>query len=108
MSLSPPKLVGIFGTVGTYGLLAASLPAIFYGVVRKQPPAAWTMVVASVVALAVHLGLYLTVTENTGLTASVALVAAMPLPALLELLARRAPAPEAAPAPAPEAESLAV
>ncbi len=110
ISLSPPKLVGIFGTVGTYGLLAASLPAIFYGVVRKQPPAAWTMVVASVVALAVHLGLYLTVTENTGLTASVALVAAMPLPAVLELLARRAPAPQAAavPAQAVDAESLAV
>lgn len=109
ISLDPPALVGIFGTVGTYGLLAASLPAIFYGVVRERPPAAWTMVAASVVALTVHLGLYLTVTVNTGLTASVALLAAMPLPALLDLLTRRAPVAEAlVDRPSPEAEPVGV
>lgn len=107
ISLSPPKLVGIFGTVGTYGLLAASLPAIVYGVLRARPPAAWTMVVASIVALAVHLGLYLTVTENTGLTASAALVVAMPLPLVLDLVGRRAPAVDEAAAPA-QSETLCV
>jgi sodium/pantothenate symporter len=81
VALSPPELIGIFGTVGTYGLLVASLPAVLYGVVCKQPPTATAVFLASVVGLAVHLGLYLSgVTINTGLTASVALVCALVVP----------------------------
>ncbi len=132
-TLSPPALVGIFGTVGAYGLVIAALPAILYGL-RARPPAAWTVGVASVVALGLHLGLYALsqalgagladrlvaagwdaatlaslarVGGNTGLTATLGLLLALPLPAALEALARRAaPAPSALPpaeAPAPSA-----
>jgi hypothetical protein len=89
LSLSPPKLVGIFGTVGTYGLLAASLPAIVFGVLRDTPPPGWTIVVSSVLALVVHFGLYLGLTDNTGLTATIALAVAMPLPLVLEAITSR-------------------
>lgn len=101
LSLSPPKLVGIFGTVGTYGLLAASLPAIVYGVLRATPPPAWTIVVSSVLALGVHFGLYLGMTDNTGLTATIALALAMPLPLVLEALTSRRGAEVAAQHAAP-------
>lgn len=88
VSLSPPKLVGIFGTVGTYGLLVASLPAVLYGVrPGKRLPPAWSMALASVVGLGVHMALYFGGwTINTGLTACVGLAVALPIPALARFL----------------------
>jgi len=79
----PPALLGIFGTIGTYGLLVASLPAIFYGVVCKRPPSARGVALASLVALSVHLGLYYGGwTINTGLTAVAGLLVSLPVPFL--------------------------
>ena len=108
VALNPPALVGIFGTVGTYGLLAASLPAILFGVLLKRPPAASGVAAASVVALAVHLGLYYGgVTINTGLTATAGLLASLPVCFLPDVLGRRRSArivEEPAPAVAPAVE----
>jgi sodium/pantothenate symporter len=89
VAMDPPALVGIFGTIGTYGLLVASLPPVLYGVLSKRPPAAAGIAVASVVGLAVHLGLYYGGwTINTGLTATLATLVSLPIPALF-----RRPAP---------------
>ena len=80
-ALNPPALVGIFGTIGVYGLLVASLPAVLYGVLMKRPPSALGVGLASIVALAIHMSLYYGgVTINTGLTACAGLVVALPLP----------------------------
>ncbi|MGE0710315.1 MAG: hypothetical protein AB7N76_13620 [Planctomycetota bacterium] len=88
VSLSPPRLVGIFGTVGTYGLLVASLPAILFGVARGKTPPAWSIWLSSVIGLAVHFALYASgVTLNTGLTACAGLLVALPIPAVARLLA---------------------
>jgi len=89
VALSPPALVGIFGTIGTYGLLVASLPAVLYGVLLKRPPSAAGIGIASLVGLSVHLTLYLSGwTINTGLTATIALVVCLPIPFLVDALRR--------------------
>jgi SSS family solute:Na+ symporter/sodium/pantothenate symporter len=93
-ALDPPALVGIFGTIGVYGLLVASLPAVLFGVVMKRPPSALGVGVASVVALAIHMALYYGgVTINTGLTASIGLLVALPLPFLFPARKAEAVAP---------------
>ena len=38
INLSPPRLLGIFGQVGVYGLAAALTPALLLGVLRAKPP----------------------------------------------------------------------
>lgn len=88
---SPPALVGIFGTVGTYGLLVASLPALVWGVVLRRPPSALGVGLASAIGLGVHLGLcswhyavHANWNVNTGLTALAGLVAALPTPFLVD------------------------
>lgn len=80
VALDPPGLIGIFGTIGTYGLLVASLPAVLFGVALRRPPSARGVVFGSVAGLAVHLGLYYGGwTINTGLTATLALFVALPV-----------------------------
>lgn len=57
INLNPPKLLGIFGQVGVYGLTVAAAPALIFGTMYKNPKLnyIWT---ASIIALAVHFGLY--------------------------------------------------
>jgi SSS family solute:Na+ symporter/sodium/pantothenate symporter len=117
VAANPPALVGIFGTVGTYGLLVASLPALVWGVLLRRPPSALGVGVASLLGLGVHLGLcgwhWGTAGNwnvNTGLTALAGLVVAMPAPFVVDavraLLGRPAFA-VAAPAEEPKAELVA-
>ncbi|MBL4844866.1 MAG: hypothetical protein JKY65_05005 [Planctomycetes bacterium] len=40
VALQRPPVVAIFGSVGAYGLICASLPAVLYGVLCKRPPSA--------------------------------------------------------------------
>ena len=81
LAMKPPALVGIFGTVGAYGLMVASLPAVLYGVIGRRPPPAAAIAVASIAGLGVHMGLYYGgVTINTGLTASAGLAVALAVP----------------------------
>lgn len=90
IALNPPKLVGIFGQVGVFGLLAATVPAILYGVLRKAPPRAAYIAASSVIGLAVHLTIYLSGVINTSLTATVGLLVALPVPLILEALSGEA------------------
>ncbi len=57
LALSPPKLLGIFGQVGVYGIVAASCVPILFGIlfrhVGKVP-----MFASAITGLVVHLGLY--------------------------------------------------
>jgi SSS family solute:Na+ symporter/sodium/pantothenate symporter len=57
VTLNPPKLLGIFGQVGVYGLVLAAVPPLLAGVLFKNVSLrlVWSM---SVLALAVHFGLY--------------------------------------------------
>lgn len=57
VTLNPPKLLGIFGQVGVYGLVLAAVPPLLAGVLFKKGSLrlVWSM---SVLALAVHFGLY--------------------------------------------------
>jgi len=83
VSLSPPKLLGIFGQLGVYGLVLAAVPPIIAGVLFKRVslPFTWG---CSLLALLVHFGLYSLrnqfptsdfAFQNPGATATIALVA---------------------------------
>ena len=56
IALSPPQLLGIFGQIGVYGIVAASCAPILFGVVTRVRGK--VMLVSAVMGLAVHLGLY--------------------------------------------------
>lgn len=57
VNLQPPKLLGIFGQTGVYGLTAATAPPLLLGVLFRRVPVAlvWT---GSVVALVIHFGCF--------------------------------------------------
>ena len=65
IALNPPKLLGIFGMVGVYGIVATSAVPIAGGIFLRDMTArsAWTSAVAG---LSVHFGLYLLATWATG------------------------------------------
>ncbi len=94
VALHPPKLLGIFGQVGVYGLVLAAVPPLLVGVLFREPKIAvvWTM---SVVALLVHFGLYFFGEQlfpnstlafaNPGLTAAIALLVSITPSILLHI-----------------------
>lgn len=57
ININPPKLLGIFGQVGVYGLVVASVPPLVNGVLfqNKAITAIWLF---SLLALVTHFGLY--------------------------------------------------
>ncbi len=57
IALNPPKLLGIFGQVGVYAIVAASCIPIFFGIVFRKVGKA-PRFASAVVGLVVHLGLY--------------------------------------------------
>lgn len=83
VALNPPKLLGIFGQVGVYGLVLAAVPPLLAGVLYQQPKikVVWAM---SIMGLVIHFGLYFFGTRlfpnstlafaNPGLTAAIALL----------------------------------
>ncbi|MEL6638148.1 MAG: hypothetical protein AAFW73_17575 [Bacteroidota bacterium] len=91
ITLQPPKLLGIFGQVGIYGLVLAAVPPLLTGVWFEKVDLA-TVWVLSVVALLVHFGAFFFGPElfpnsrlafaNPGVTAALGLLASV-LPALL-------------------------
>ncbi|MEM1263808.1 MAG: hypothetical protein AAGH76_15530 [Pseudomonadota bacterium] len=58
INLSPPRLLGIFGQMGVYGLAAALAPPLVAGVLLKAPRLGWVAPL-SVVAITMHFMLYL-------------------------------------------------
>ncbi|RME91892.1 MAG: hypothetical protein D6772_17690 [Bacteroidetes bacterium] len=91
LTLQPPKLLGIFGQVGVYGLVLAAVPPLLVGMYFEKVslPLVWT---ASVAALVIHFGLFFQGEQwfpnsslafgNPGLTATIALLATV-LPSCL-------------------------
>ena len=57
INLNPPKLLGIFGQIGVYGLTVAAAPPLIFGIMYKKPPIV-SIWIASIIALALHFGLY--------------------------------------------------
>ena len=57
IALDPPALVGIFAQAGIYGLVAASLAPVTFGIFVKRTPRAWAFA-AAVVGPRVHVALY--------------------------------------------------
>ena len=91
VNLDPPRLLGIFGQVGVYGLAVAAAAPLVAGVLfeRSSTPIVWT---GSVAALAIHFLLYFAgpelwpeapvTLENPGVTAAIATLVATPLTVL--------------------------
>ncbi|MEL6301472.1 MAG: hypothetical protein AAFV47_02705 [Pseudomonadota bacterium] len=83
INLSPPRLLGIFGQTGVYGLAAALAPPLVLGVFCQRPPLKLALAM-SVTALVLHFGLYFSAGAwlpgidlnwaNPGVTASVAAI----------------------------------
>jgi SSS family solute:Na+ symporter/sodium/pantothenate symporter len=57
INLNPPKLLGIFGQIGVYGLTVAAAPPLILGVMYKNPPLKYVWI-SSGTALIIHFGLY--------------------------------------------------
>lgn len=109
IALNPPKLLGIFGQVGVYGIVAASLSPILAGILFERINR-WAVFVASVSALLIHFGLYAWASSgaevaleyglaNPGVTATYGIISSLviALPAGLVSLVRGAdPEPDQA------------
>ena len=109
IALHPPKLLGIFGQVGVYGIVAASAVPILFGVLFRAFDARGAMAAGSL-GLTAHFGLYLwgrldaaapASLANPGVTATLALFGST-LVALIALsLTRQSHTRVAAPRPRP-------
>jgi len=58
LALDPPRLVGLFAQAGVYGLVAASVAPVTFGIFVGQVPTRWVWA-ASLAGPAVHFVLYL-------------------------------------------------
>ncbi|NUN15690.1 MAG: hypothetical protein HUU55_18855 [Myxococcales bacterium] len=58
LALNPPKLLGIFGQVGVYGIVAASVAPILFGIITNRAERRG-MMLASLAGLGIHFTLYL-------------------------------------------------
>lgn len=58
LALNPPKLLGIFGQVGVYGIVAASVAPILFGIFSTRAERRG-MILASLAGLGVHFALYM-------------------------------------------------
>lgn len=58
ISLDPPKLLGIFGQVGVYGIVAASCAPVLFGILMPSLTRRWVWASAAI-GLVTHLALYL-------------------------------------------------
>lgn len=88
INLQPPKLLGIFGQTGVYGLTAAAAPPLLLGVLFRRVPIAlvWS---GSAAALVIHFTLFFKGADmfpsssftfaNPGVTVSLATLAVMPV-----------------------------
>lgn len=89
--LDPPRLLGIFGQVGVYGMAVAAVPPLLAGILFHRVPL-WLVWGTALLGIAVHFALYFFGADlfpdsgltfaNPGVTASLALIVAV-LPTLL-------------------------
>ncbi len=100
INLQPPKLLGIFGQTGVYGLTAAAAPPLLLGVLFNRVPVALVWL-GSAAALLIHFGLFFKGAEwfpmstftfgNPGVTASLATLVVMPVLLIIASVMRRQP-----------------
>ncbi len=101
INLQPPKLLGIFGQTGVYGLTAATAVPLLLGIAFKRVPVSLACS-GSVVALIIHFGLFFNgesmfpdsrlTFANPGVTAAIAAMIAIPLTMLAAaIVAKRSP-----------------
>ncbi len=89
LAWQPPALVGLFAQKGVYGLAAASVVPIVFGVLVRRPVSAWVAATAAVCGLTVHLVLHLGFgVANPSVSAGYAIVASFVLASLCLLLDR--------------------
>jgi len=98
INLQPPKLLGIFGQTGVYGLTAAAAPPLLLGVLFNRVPVALVWL-GSAAALLIHFGLFFKGDEwfpmstftfgNPGVTASLATLVVMPVLLIIASAMRR-------------------
>ena len=98
INLNPPRLLGVFGQVGVYGLAVATAPPLLLGVLYRKVPLAlvWP---GSALAVTIHFSLFTkgaaifpdsTLTfANPGVTAATAALATLPLMMLAATVIQR-------------------
>ncbi len=75
---NPPKLVGIFAQKGVYGLAAASLVPILFGVLIKRDLPLWLVSISAIIGLAGHLSLNLFFgVANPAVSSSISIIASL-------------------------------
>ncbi len=87
---APPDLVLILGQLGVYGLVAASVGPLVAGLGTQRRLRSWPAWLAALIPLAIHFGTALTVIDNPGISAILAMAVGVPL----GLLAWWIPEPE--------------
>lgn len=90
IALRPPSLVLLIGQLGVYGLVAASAGPLLAGLFRPGRLSAAGALLSAAVALTLHFGLGLTLIENPGLSAAIAVLIAVPVAMLAPAPALRA------------------
>ncbi|HEY7775604.1 MAG TPA: sodium:solute symporter family protein, partial [Kineobactrum sp.] len=94
LAWNPPPLIGLFAQKGVYGLAAASIVPILFGVLVRRHIPLWVVLGAALLGLAAHLGLNLSgLVKNPAVSASYAIILALGY-GLLGLLATRVGAPD--------------
>lgn len=74
----PPKLVGIFAQKGVYGLAAASLVPILFGVLVKRNLPIWLVAISAFIGLGGHLSLNLFFgVANPAVSSSISIIASL-------------------------------
>ena len=59
LAWNPPPLIGLFAQKGVYGLAAASLVPVLFGVLVRRHIPLWVVLISAVIGLSLHLGLNL-------------------------------------------------
>ncbi|HTM21837.1 MAG TPA: hypothetical protein VL172_15055 [Kofleriaceae bacterium] len=88
IALHPPRLLGIFGQVGVYGLVAAATAPILFGILCPQLGAR-SALAAALLGLGLHFGLYFGgASPNPAVPAAIAILSSCGLMAAVELQRR--------------------
>lgn len=97
LAWNPPPLIGLFAQKGVYGLAAASLVPVLFGVLVRRHIPLWVVVGAALIGLLGHLALNLSgVVRNPAVSASYAILFSLGY-GLLGLWWTRVPANDALP-----------
>jgi SSS family solute:Na+ symporter/sodium/pantothenate symporter len=78
LAWNPPPLIGLFAQKGVYGLAAASLVPVLFGVLVRRHIPLWVVAVSAGIGLSTHLVLNLLLgVENPAVSATYAIIAAL-------------------------------